>query len=241
MSGVDTPPNAYSSDWLETFLFTVPAEQTEAEAAFLARHLPLPTHRALLDVGCGAGRHALALARRGYDVLGVDRSAAALAEARRHGVAGARFVLGDMTRLEEVPGPFDGVLFLWQSFGYFDEETNERVLAAAASHLTPRGRVVLDLYHPGFFAAHQGVRAREHAGRSVEERKRLDGDRLTVELRYGGSATADVFEWRLYTPEEIGELGARSGLELRLACAAFDERVPAGPAHPRMQLVLEAR
>lgn len=56
---------------------------TTAEVAFLVEHLGIqPGHR-VLDLGCGTGRHAVALARRGCHVTGVDISAGMLDEARR--------------------------------------------------------------------------------------------------------------------------------------------------------------
>jgi len=56
------PVNDYSSVWFDTFLRTYWPHQTEKELDFLARHLPPPSYRTLLDVCCGPGRHALPLA-----------------------------------------------------------------------------------------------------------------------------------------------------------------------------------
>jgi SAM-dependent methyltransferase len=53
------------------------------EAAFLVELLGLPAGAAILDVGCGTGRHAVELARRGYCVTGLDLSAGMLAEAAK--------------------------------------------------------------------------------------------------------------------------------------------------------------
>src|SRR6476646_4447746 len=47
---------------------------TEQEVAYLWDRLALQPWRRVLDVGCGPGRHSLALARRGIDVVGVDHS-----------------------------------------------------------------------------------------------------------------------------------------------------------------------
>lgn len=73
--------NEYSADWFRIFLSRIPAEQTAREVEFLRRQLPLPSHGRVLDLCCGAGRHALPLARAGYCVLGVDRDEAAIARA----------------------------------------------------------------------------------------------------------------------------------------------------------------
>ena len=53
------------------------------EVEFLVEVLGLPAGAAILDVGCGTGRHAVELARRGYRVTGLDLSAGMLAEAAK--------------------------------------------------------------------------------------------------------------------------------------------------------------
>lgn len=58
-------------------------EDTVEEVDFVLEELRLPAGSHILDVGCGAGRHAVELARRGYQVTGVDISAGMLAEAER--------------------------------------------------------------------------------------------------------------------------------------------------------------
>jgi SAM-dependent methyltransferase len=81
--------NEYSPTWYELFLQPIAPEQTEREAAFVARWLPQPAYSAVLDLCCGPGRHARALAGRGYRVTGVDTNTAALAAARRESHAGS--------------------------------------------------------------------------------------------------------------------------------------------------------
>jgi len=58
-------------------------KNTAEEVEFVLEELSLPAGSHILDVGCGAGRHAVELARRGYQVTGVDISAGMLAEAER--------------------------------------------------------------------------------------------------------------------------------------------------------------
>lgn len=58
-------------------------KNTEAEVEFLIEQLQLPAGAAILDVGCGTGRHTVGLASRGYRMTGVDLSSGMLAVAGR--------------------------------------------------------------------------------------------------------------------------------------------------------------
>lgn len=62
---------------------------TRAEVEFLIELLALPAGSRIVDIGCGAGRHAVALAQRGYRVTGVDLSTGMLTEARKAAEAAA--------------------------------------------------------------------------------------------------------------------------------------------------------
>ena len=58
-------------------------KNTIKEVDFILQELSLPEHSHILDMGCGTGRHAVELARRGYRVTGVDISPGMLAEAEK--------------------------------------------------------------------------------------------------------------------------------------------------------------
>src|SRR5207245_68925 len=73
---------------------------TEQEAGFLAETLDLRPGHAVLDVGCGPGRHAYALARRGLNVVGIDVSARFLELARAGAPTGAAFAQADARHLQ---------------------------------------------------------------------------------------------------------------------------------------------
>ena len=61
-----------------------------------------------LDLGCGTGLQTVELARRGWDVVGIDKVPRAIRQARRRPVIGSvRFFLGDVTRLAGVGTGFD--------------------------------------------------------------------------------------------------------------------------------------
>jgi SAM-dependent methyltransferase len=109
---------------------------------------------AMLDLGCGVGRHARHLAGRGFDVTGLDLSAASIARARQHEGAHLRFRRQDM-RIPFGVGAFDYVFSLFTSFGYFDNPAeNLRVVDNIATALRPGGTFVLDYLNVQHAEAH---------------------------------------------------------------------------------------
>jgi ubiquinone/menaquinone biosynthesis C-methylase UbiE len=116
------------------------------------RALGLRRGERILDVPCGFGRHARMLAARGMEVVGVDLSAAMLAEARRgRRSARPRFERGDMRRLA-CRDEFDAVICMFTSFGYFGDRENRGVLRRMARVLKSGGRVLIDHRDPIFDA-----------------------------------------------------------------------------------------
>lgn len=241
----------YSSVWFETFLFGISADQTGNELAFLERQIPADRYRRVLDVCCGAGRHSHGLARGGHKVIGIDRSWRALRRAVERiegetphsafdGASAPLFVQADMRALP-VAGPFDAAMIMWQSFGYFDSGTNQRILREIRALLRPGGRFVLDIYDRRFFERRQGERVNVRDGREITDSKWLDGDRLYTELRYAGSGVIDRMDWQVFTPDGITAFAAEAGFATLLRCAHFDEATQPDSSLPRMQIVLEAR
>ena len=138
--------NEYSPRWRRAF-GDPDAARTEADVAFLLRVLPLAQYRRILDVPCGEGRHVRALSARGYEVVGADNDPAV-----------SPAVVCDLRELDTLSAGFDAVINMWASFGYFDAEQNEHVLASFARRLRPGGRLVLDLFNRAFFAGRDGER-----------------------------------------------------------------------------------
>ncbi|SFD81668.1 Methyltransferase domain-containing protein [Actinopolyspora alba] len=68
----------------------------------------------VLDLGCGAGRHAVPLSRDGFDVLGIDSSPGAVDVARERGTAA---LVGRADALPDDVGGFDTILVLGQNIG----------------------------------------------------------------------------------------------------------------------------
>lgn len=103
--------------------------------------------KAVLDLGCGTGRHAVRLAERGYDVVGVDRSPSMLAVARAASPANATFVEADMTELD-LGRRFDAALILFAALGYEPNVPSTiAALRVARRHLSDGALLVFDIWY----------------------------------------------------------------------------------------------
>ena len=125
-----------------------------------------------------------------------------------------------------------------QSFGHFDAGTNRDILRRLADGVRKRGRVILDLWNPEFFKAHQGERALMVSKGVVRENKRVTNDRLVVWLDYPEGAR-ERFEWQLFTPEQMEQLASSVGLGLLVSCTDFEMTTLPSPANHRIQFLLE--
>jgi SAM-dependent methyltransferase len=183
------------------------AERTPVEVDQIEALLQLRPPQRILDLPCGQGRHAIELARRGYEVTGVDLSPYMLGVAReRADASGVRvsWLAGDMR--EALPGEtFDVILNLFTSFGYFDDEADDRrVVRAAASMLGPGGRFLLEVINGQWIIGNFQERQWFTVGQmAVMERRSLDVTtrRMVVE-RTVSSTTGDdtsVHAVRLYS------------------------------------------
>jgi SAM-dependent methyltransferase len=230
-------PNSYSAPWFDFFHFGIPEERTDKETEFVCAVAPLPAFRRVLDVCCGTGRHARSLAARGYAVTGLERDAAAIAKARQL-EAGPDYIQKDVRDYRPARNAYDLAIVMSQSFGYFDEETNRDLLGRLAHGLRKGGRMVLDLWNPDFFAAHQGERELQTARGIVRENKKVQAGRLFVHLTYPDGAE-DNFEWQLFTPTQVKEVAVSVGLVLLEAWTDYDTAIQANSASPKIQFVLE--
>jgi SAM-dependent methyltransferase len=189
--------------------------------------------------------HAFALAKRAYQVTGLDRDEAAINEARRQASEMGQditYIVGDMLKLDRLPDEFDAVISMWQSFCYFDEETNAALLCQIHQQLTPRGRFIIDLFNRDYFEQHQGRTHQDINGVSVETHTYLQGRRLHSILQYRQEQQeigGDHFEFQLFTPDEFRAFATQCGFTPLLVCTWSDESLLPSPDVARMQVVLE--
>ena len=137
-------------DWYRTFFaegFWAVAEveyspeRTEAEVAYLEAVLrELAPGTRVADLGCGKGRHAVALAERGFDVTAIDVAEELLGDA-----PSVTWIAHDLLGARAWPlGRVDAAILV-QSFGWGTDADQRRLLARVRRHLEPGGLLVLDV------------------------------------------------------------------------------------------------
>ncbi|HEU4438990.1 MAG TPA: class I SAM-dependent methyltransferase [Methylomirabilota bacterium] len=205
---------------------------TRAEVDFLVRCLGLPRGARILDVPCGYGRHAAALARRGFVVLGLDLSRAMIAEGRRRFTEGPRLRLrrADMRRIA-FPAEFDAVVNLYTSFGYFEPAENQAVLRRMARALKPGGRLVVDHRDPVYDATlPRRLWYRAGPRRFILEDRRFDRrtgivDTVQLVLTTGRRRVVQRrFRLQEFSLSRWRRMLRRAGLRLLGAYAGYDGR-----------------
>jgi SAM-dependent methyltransferase len=219
---------AYVAAWTAGGWFDGTDEQVEG----IHRLLDLPAGSAILDVACGFGRVAWRLQRRGYRVTGLDASEVQLRlAAERH--PGPEYVRGDMR--SPPAGPFDAVINVFSSFGYFDDPLDD-VAALAAWHrvLRPGGVLVMDLMHRDRVAyLHGKPPLLEGAVREEGITDWVEGIR-TATVRYRD--VVKTFRMRLYTATELVRLLRQAGFSDVEAFGGFQREA----VSPQQRLVLRA-
>lgn len=168
----------------------------------------------VLDLCCGTGRHPIELAKRGYDVTGVDLTELYIEKARKKAEEqdlNVEFVRKDMRdfRREE---NFHMVLSLSTSFGFFeDEEENIDVLKNVYESLKPKGKFILDLMGKEIIARIFKERDWHEADeRFVLEERTVDRDWSWMEIRRiliadGEQKEYNISHW-IYSAKELKDM-----------------------------------
>lgn len=211
--------SVFGEDYLHFYGPDLTPERNAREAEAIWRMLALQSGQVVLDIGCGHGRIANELARRGARVTGLDANARYLDRARADAAAAGievEYVQGDMRALPWC-ARFDAALIWYTTFGYFDEADNERVLIETAKALKPSGRALIEQINraallrdglPRSFVTERGDDLMIDLVSYDLKTERTHTERIAV---CGGRVRRAAFSVRLYGFTELARLLAAAG------------------------------
>jgi SAM-dependent methyltransferase len=242
MKPCEVDPEWYKRIWTLDIQDLSWVEPTTHEVDFAVEALRLRGCERVLDLGCGFGRHALELGRRGHCVVGVDITSQFVEQASkqaREEQLKAEFVCADLREVS-FHEEFGVVLNLADgAIGYFEnDEENLKVFDLIASALRPGGKHLMGVCNAAYARKHFPRRHWEMGERSLsladftwdEETSRMlytghsfkYGQPLRKLLR-GGPASSI----RLYTAEELEGILAARGMAIQRTYGAYDSSIPA--------------
>ena len=190
---------------------------TDQEVAFLVDALGLTPGMRVLDVGCGPGRHSLALARRGFDVVGVDLSPEFVALARQAATAEGLPVWFEVLDVRDLAydGGFDAAICLCQGgFGLLGGTDEGAVFGRIAAAVRPGGVLAVSAFHAPFAVRHL------EAGESFDPATGVLHEVATLRDPDGAEAPFDLWT-TCFTVRELALLARANGVAVvGLHCVA---------------------
>ena len=136
----------FDSRWYPILYHHRDYKEAEGFIEHLLQALSPASGAKFLDLACGRGRHSVFIHEQGHDVMGLDLSAASIADAKKSEGPGLQFAVHDMR--SPLDRQFDFIFNLFTSFGYFeDQDDNDQVLENVAKSLLSGGTFVLDFFN----------------------------------------------------------------------------------------------
>jgi SAM-dependent methyltransferase len=191
---------------------------TVGECDFIENEIGHDKAVRILDIGCGTGRHALELTRRGYAVVGVDLSGSQLRRAREKAVEQGLRVDFRQHDARHLPfrGEFELAIMLCEgAFPLMEtDEMNFQILQGAANALKPGGKFIfttLNGLFPLFHSVTEFLAAEKKEGNAEYEENFFDlmtfrGCNATVFVDDLGNKKKLQCDERYYVPSEIAWL-----------------------------------
>jgi ubiquinone/menaquinone biosynthesis C-methylase UbiE len=218
----------FGEDYLQLYPHRDQAEADRA-VALVARATGLRPGWRVLDVACGAGRHARAFRAAGARCVGLDLSATLLRVAR--GVTDAPLVRADMRHLPIRAGSMDLTVSLFTSFGYFErDEEHTAALREMAATVRPGGWFVIDFLNAAEVRARlvSHERVRLQSGEAEVARSVSPDGRYVCKAIVTPGGRRFVERVRLFEPEQIADMLDAAGVTVCHRFGGYD----ASPLRP---------
>jgi len=154
----------------------------------------------ILDVGCGAGRHALYLQAKGFDVVGIDNSPGAIRVCKLRGLKRAIVrPINDVDKFK--PNSFDTIIMMGNNFGLFGSFENARAILKKFARITaPDARIIAKTLDP-----YKTDNPLHLSYLQLNRRHGRLGGQIRMRVRYGATI-GDWFDYLFVSPEEMREI-----------------------------------
>ena len=219
-------------DWFNTEEYlNVYQHRNESDAEehvkLILKNVNIPSSAKILDMACGAGRHAIILSRKNFDVTAVDLSENLLAIAKKNTYAEnlkINFVHSDIRKFES-DDKFNLILNLFTSFGYFEsDEENFSVLQKAYDLLADDGFFVLDFFNSHFLKQNLVEASEEILGEvKIHQFRKIKGNRVTKKIVITKNGNLSQFEEsvRMFTQDDLVDAVQNIGFEIHKTFGDF--------------------
>jgi SAM-dependent methyltransferase len=139
----------FNKDYLDFWSARDTFKGTKKEVNFLIKRIPLKKNHQILDLCCGHGRHTLELAKRGFQVEGLDYSKYELDLLKEEAVKRKLKlqIYQKDARSFNLAKKYDVILNLFTAFGYGTKGEDRKILKNVNKHLKPGGRFFIDVMH----------------------------------------------------------------------------------------------
>jgi SAM-dependent methyltransferase len=211
----------YSGHYVDFHRDAVSRKNTPAEVDLMVSLLQPPPRARVLDLGCGEGRHSIALASRGYQVTGIDVTPAFLELARQESARRGLTVTFEQRDMRDLPweSDFDDACCVWGSFGLFDEAGNRDLVRAVYLALKPGGRFLIENHILETLLPYFPENRWQRLGDSLIQLEARHFDPLTSRLEStwtfvdtaSGKIETNAFSMRIYTYRELCALLEETG------------------------------
>jgi len=198
-------------DWFDEDYLKLYSNRNEGEAEVAVKTalgmVPDLARGVVLDLGCGTGRHLIALRRVNPKAFGIDLSKTMLNHAKNDLIGS--LIRADMRHLPIAASKLDGACLWFTPFGYFGRDENAALLQSLAAVIKPGGILLVDFLNSNHvLSAPKDEEQIELEGALIQIKRVVNGGRIEKRIvitcdNYERSVTESV---QLYSPSELGDL-----------------------------------
>ncbi|KAA0211461.1 MAG: class I SAM-dependent methyltransferase [Ignavibacteriaceae bacterium] len=189
----------------------------------IQRTIPVNSQMLILDLACGAGRHSIELARRGFNVTGIDLSPFLISEAEKNFKSAPelnlklKFGIKDMRKFD-YREKFDIIVNLFTSFGYFENDyENFKVIENVRKSLKHEGYFVLDFLNESYLKDNLVKRSVDKFGEfKVEQTRSIQSGFVIKKIVIKKADETKIYyeKLRLFSDKELTSVFRKCGFRI---------------------------